>query len=90
MDDVWYVIDLLKEELDPKIFKLNHVLISLKNNSNIDELISPYSIHINSKYFESNIKVPYLLSNQEHKISDVLKKKLVNYGKISEYPDINK
>ena len=32
---------------------------------------------INSKYFESNIKVPYLLSNQEHKISDVLKKKLV-------------
>ena len=37
---------------------------------------------INSKYFESNIKVPYLLSNQEHKISDVLKKKLVR-GRIN-------
>ena len=37
---------------------------------------------INSKYFESNIKIPYLLSNQEHKISDVLKKKLVR-GRIN-------
>ena len=37
---------------------------------------------INSKYFESNIKVPYLLSNQEHKISDVLKKKLIR-GRIN-------
>ena len=32
--------DLLKEKLDPKILKLNHVLISLKDNFNIDELIS--------------------------------------------------
>ena len=32
---------------------------------------------INSKYFESNIKLPYLFSNQEHKISDILKKELI-------------
>ena len=32
--------DLLKKKLDPKIFELNHVLISLKNNLNIDTLIS--------------------------------------------------
>jgi len=31
--------DLLKEKLDTKISKLNHVLISLKDNLNIDELI---------------------------------------------------
>ena len=31
--------DLLKEELDPKVLKFNHVLISLKDNFNIDELI---------------------------------------------------
>ena len=31
--------DLLKDKLDPEILKLNHVLISLKDNSNIDELI---------------------------------------------------
>ena len=31
--------DLLKEKLDPKILKLNHVLISLKDNLNIDKLI---------------------------------------------------
>ena len=37
---------------------------------------------INSKYFESNVRLPYLLSNQEHKISDVLKKKLVR-GRIN-------
>ena len=32
--------DLLKKKLDPKIFELDHVLISLKNNLNIDTLIS--------------------------------------------------
>ena len=31
--------DLLKESLDPKILKLNHVLISIKENLNIDVLI---------------------------------------------------
>ena len=31
--------DLLKEKLDPEISKLNHVLISLKDNLNIDKLI---------------------------------------------------
>ena len=42
--------DLLKEELDPKIFKLNHVLISLKNNSNIDELISKIKNSLKNKF----------------------------------------
>ena len=33
-------IDLLKEKLDPEISKLNHVQISLKDNLNIDNLIT--------------------------------------------------
>ena len=32
--------DLLKEKLDPETSKFNHVLISLKDNLNIDKLIS--------------------------------------------------
>ena len=32
---------------------------------------------INSKYFESNIKLPYLFSNQEQKIIDILRNKLI-------------
>ena len=32
---------------------------------------------INSKYFESNIKLPYLFSNQEQKILEILRNKLV-------------
>ena len=31
--------DLLKEKLEPEITRFNHVLISLKDNSNIDKLI---------------------------------------------------
>ena len=42
--------DLLKEKLDPKILKLNHVLLSLKNNSNIDELISKIKNSLKSKF----------------------------------------
>ena len=37
---------------------------------------------INSKYFESNIKLPYLFSNQEQKISDILRDKLIR-GRVS-------
>ena len=32
---------------------------------------------INSKYFELNVKLPYLFSNQEQEISNLLKKELV-------------
>ena len=42
--------DLLKEKLDPKILKLNHVLLSLKNNSNIDELISKIKNSLKNKF----------------------------------------
>ena len=41
--------DLLKKKLDPKIFKFNHVLISLKDNLNIDVLISKIKNYLKNK-----------------------------------------
>ena len=56
--------DLLKEELDPKILKLNHVLISLKNNSNIDELISKIKNSLKNKFItEEDI----LITRERHR-----------------------
>tara|TARA_Y100000590_G_scaffold271495_1_gene304804 strand:+ start:1114 stop:2445 length:1332 start_codon:yes stop_codon:yes gene_type:complete len=42
--------DLLKKKLDRKIAKLDHVLISLKDNLNIDKLISKIKNNIKNKF----------------------------------------
>ena len=42
--------DLLKENLDPEISKLNHVLISLKDNLNIDNLILKIKKNLKNKF----------------------------------------
>ena len=56
--------DLLKEKLDPKILKLNHVLISLKDNSNIDELISKIKNSLKNKFItEEDI----LITRERHR-----------------------
>ena len=56
--------DLLKEELDSKIFKLNHVLMSLKDNFNIDELISKIKISLKNKFItEEDI----LITRERHR-----------------------
>ena len=56
--------DLLKKRLDPKILKLNHVLISLKNNSNIDKLISKIKSSLKNKFItEEDI----LITRERHR-----------------------
>ena len=56
--------DLLKEKLDPKILKLNHVLISLKDNTNIDELISKIKNSLKNKFItEEDI----LITRERHR-----------------------
>jgi tRNA modification GTPase len=56
--------DLLKEELDPKILKLNHVLISLKDNLNIDELIFKIKNSLKNKFItEEDI----LITRERHR-----------------------
>jgi len=56
--------DLLKNKLDPKILKFNHVLISLKNNLNIDELILKIKNYLKDKFItEENI----LITRERHR-----------------------
>jgi tRNA modification GTPase len=56
--------DLLKDKLDSKILELNHVLISLKNNSNIDELISKIKNYLKDKFItEEDI----LITRERHR-----------------------
>jgi len=56
--------DLLKEKLDPKILKLNHVLISLKDNLNIDLLISKIKDSLKNKFItEEDI----LITRERHR-----------------------
>ena len=56
--------DLLKEKLDPKIVKLNHVLISLKNNLNVDVLISKIKNNLKNKFI---IEEDILITRERHR-----------------------
>ncbi len=56
--------DLIKDKLDPEIHKLNHVLISLKDNSNIDELIKKIKNYLKDKFItEEDI----LITRERHR-----------------------
>ena len=56
--------DLLKEKLDPKILKLNHVLISLKDNLNVGVLISKIKNSLKNKFItEEDI----LITRERHR-----------------------
>ena len=56
--------DLLKEALDPKILKLNHVLISIKENLNIDLLIAKIKNSLKNKFItEEDI----LITRERHR-----------------------
>ncbi len=56
--------DLLKEKLDPKVLKLNHVLISLKDNLNIDVLISKIKNNLKNKFI---IEEDILITRARHR-----------------------
>ena len=56
--------DLIKDKLDPEILKLNHVLISLKDNSNINELIKKIKNYLSDKFItEEDI----LITRERHR-----------------------
>ena len=56
--------DLIKDKLDPEILKLNHVLISLKDNANIDELIKKIKNYLSDKFItEEDI----LITRERHR-----------------------
>tara|TARA_B100000989_G_scaffold225804_1_gene173015 strand:- start:338 stop:1669 length:1332 start_codon:yes stop_codon:yes gene_type:complete len=56
--------DLLTEKLDPKILKLNHVLISLKDNLNIDVLITKIKNSLKNKFI---IEEDILITRERHR-----------------------
>ncbi|MDB4827907.1 tRNA uridine-5-carboxymethylaminomethyl(34) synthesis GTPase MnmE [Candidatus Pelagibacter sp.] len=56
--------DLLKGDIDPEIKKLNHVLISIKENLNIDELILKIKNNLKNKFITSN---DILITRERHR-----------------------
>ena len=56
--------DLIKDKLDPEILKLNHVLISLKDNSKIDELIKKIKNYLKDKFITDE---DILITRERHR-----------------------
>ena len=56
--------DLLDEEIDPEIKKLNHVLVSIKENLNIDELILKIKNNFKNKFITSD---DILITRERHR-----------------------
>ena len=56
--------DLLEEKLDPEITKLNHVLISLKDNLNIDNLILKIKDNLKNKFISEE---DILITRERHR-----------------------
>jgi tRNA modification GTPase len=56
--------DLLKGDIDPEIKKLNHVLISIKENLNIDELILKIKNNLKDKFITSD---NILITRERHR-----------------------
>jgi tRNA modification GTPase len=80
--------DLLEGDIDPKIKKLDHVLISIKKNLNIDELISKIKNNLKNKFITSD---DILITRERHRqhleqCFDHLK----NFNKKNEVDDFDK
>ena len=56
--------DLLKEKLDPEISKFNHVLISLKDNINIDKLILKIKNNLKDRFISEE---DILITRERHR-----------------------
>jgi tRNA modification GTPase len=80
--------DLLNGDIDPEIKKLNHVLISIKENLNIDELISKIKNNLKNKFITSD---DILITRERHR--QHLKQclgHLKNFNKKNEVEDFDK
>ncbi len=56
--------DLLEKDIDPEIKKINHVLISIKENLNIDELILNIKNNLKNKFIASD---DILITRERHR-----------------------
>jgi tRNA modification GTPase len=80
--------DLLKGDIDPEIKKLNHVLISIKENLNIDELILKIKNNLKNKFITSD---DILITRERHRqhLEQCLEH-LKNFNKKNEVKDFDK
>ena len=80
--------DLLKGDIDPEINKLNHVLISIKENLNIDELILKIKNNLKNKFITSD---DILITRERHRqhLEQCLEH-LKNFNKKNEVEDFDK
>ena len=56
--------DLLEKDIDPEINRINHVLISIKNNLNIDKLIQKIKNTLKHKFITSD---DILITRERHR-----------------------
>ena len=56
--------DLLKKDINPRIKKIEHVLISIKENTNIDKLISKIKNNLKNKFITSD---DILITRERHR-----------------------
>ncbi len=80
--------DLLEGEINPEIKKLNHVLISIKENLNIDELISKIKNNLKNKFITTD---DILITRERHRqhLEQCLEH-LNNFKKKNEVEDFDK
>jgi len=80
--------DLLNGDIDPEIKKLNHVLISIKANLNIEELISKIKNNLKNKFITSD---DILITRERHRqhLKQCLEH-LKNFNKKNEVEDFDK
>jgi tRNA modification GTPase len=80
--------DLLNGDIDPEIKKLNHVLISIKENLNIDELILKIKNNLKNKFITSG---DILITRERHRqhLEQCLEH-LKNFNKKKEDEDFDK
>ena len=80
--------DLLKKEIDSEIKNINHVLISIKDNKNIDELISKIKNNLKNKFITSD---DILITRERHRqhLEQCLDH-LNNFNKKKEIEDFDK
>ncbi|ARJ47301.1 tRNA uridine-5-carboxymethylaminomethyl(34) synthesis GTPase MnmE [Candidatus Pelagibacter sp. RS39] len=80
--------DLLKEKLDSEISKFSHVLISLKDNLNIDKLISKIKKHFENKFISEEDILITRERHRQHLIQCV--EHLKNFSDKNEKKDFDK
>ena len=80
--------DLLKKDIDPEIKKINHVLISIKDNLNIDDLILKIKNNLKNKFITND---DILITRERHRqhIQQCLDH-LKNFNQKNEIEDFDK